>query len=1187
MSFFNAMAAEATAAFVLSSPDQSEFGSSPAGRALRKARDDCRRNFSSAFQESPNSPEESLFPSDRWIPLDITLRPEQTCSRASPVPFKTTFDQQELSAEELLMLRIARKLKDDSDSSEKNLHSDDSESSNSDLSDGVGVIPIRTQRPLGPLVASGPSRDVLEKTSFSRPSSSSNNSSILPSSKTSLSNVFDLASNYKGVLKGSLVTQRDLHKAMASTAFVGFCCTPECKHKGSDDSCLDSGFDRLSFREFHVHTYGRRDKPHTLAEVKAAVQVKVWELRTPLPFPHPDGSLYKVDSWRLGGPRGKEVCKRAFIAATGGTNNAHRAALTLTIAGKDPSDQTAYKSASLAVRQIHNSHSVKGNWAQSWWKRHLMCQDWLPNELKIQYRGPTWSCVWQDLYQPEAKRANMVLKEKQWMRNRKFAIKKLHAEFFPSVTHPKLTVVRSARHSKFPECTDCQILRRDYKALALNARASEEKRADAYTKMVNHAVQWQTDRETALDLRHRYERMDSSWRYTVDDKCGSFWQALPVSITGRDNKENAKDKYRFSVHANVVCGEGGHKIFTFVPKNVSTGSNFGLTNFLMTIFIGIKSGNIAAHTDSFVRHTDGGPDNVSIVTHFIHWLLVYLGVFNELVWFRFKAGHSHTEVADRLFSVIKRLFESDGAHRVNPVESFLDLMPKIEAEFKNETESCVFNWNFANWDLRNLMQEMNCVSTKLSGISSKMVYRYSYDKNLWDHGCVCVQYKSNISWKGNARDAEWSPISRVERQMNITGGGDDEVQVVSCNISRPKGVRFVSKPPDLRIRPRREPFDKKVEMEEKIGPEKQCRAILNKRGGDLSRSSKSFWRILGQFHALHADTAERVPNMPYTTNTEDSSVQFDGSPRPFDEVMKAIMFRFPRPLLPMDPFDSSPADSWQDAAQSSSSSSKDKAPSMDKLNPTDLRDPRKENTVVNLELNASELRRGLREVAEEELAETTPPRVEEITLNELYLCELEKAEHGLRLGLAITVKEGPLNEDGQQTWNVNWFKITSKNGWKTKNIAFAPYMIRGKRQTDSFDIRSFRLQINDADLTKTGKDKKDSYPKFTGGFTERVLAFARSEKLDEHETEDEMDAVIGSENDEEDESESDAEEENDHFADSSDDEEMPLQKVSAKKKKRTLPQSDEEMSLQEQQEGKAIDGTRGRKIGSVSTCHDL
>ena len=55
-----------------------------------------------------------------------------------------------------------------------------------------------------------------------------------------------------------------------------------------------------------------------------------------------------------------------------------------------------------------------------------------------------------------------------------------------------------------------------------------------------------------------------------------------------------------------------------------------------------------------------GADNASYVTHVVHWLLVYLGVFNEIVWFRFKAGHSHTEVADRLFSVIKRLFESDG-----------------------------------------------------------------------------------------------------------------------------------------------------------------------------------------------------------------------------------------------------------------------------------------------------------------------------------------------------------------------------------------------------------------------------------------------------------------------------------------------------------------------------------------------
>ena len=685
--------------------------------------------------------------------------------------------------------------------------------------------------------------------------------------------------------------------------------------------------------------------------------------------------------------------------------------------------------------------------------------------------------------------------------------------------------------------------------------------------MVDHAALWQSDRETAIDLRHRHERINSSWRYAVDDKCGSFWQALPVSKTGRDTKENAKDKYHFAVHANVLCGESGHKVFTFVPKNISTGANFGLTNFVMTIFIGVKSGNIKPHTDSIIRHTDGGPDNVSIVTHFIHWLLVYLGVFNEIIWFRFKAGHSHTETADRLFSVIKRLFESDGAHRVNPIESFRDLVPKIEAEFKGEKESCIFNWNFANWDLRQLMKEMHCVSSKLSGISSKMVYRYSHDSVLWEHGCVRVQYKSNISWQGNSRDAEWSPISRVEREMNVTDGGDDEVQTVACNVSRPKGVRFVTKPPDLRVPPRLEPFDQK---EEKSSPQKQCRAILNRRGDDLSPTSKSFWRALEQFH-IGANYAEQVPYMPYTT--EDGKFRFDGSPRSFEEVMKAIMLRFPRPLLPLDPFQSAPAESWEDAAKNSSSPSADEGSSMGNADPKDLRDPRKENSVEDLENSAAEKRRGLREVAEEELDEKTPTRVEEVELNELYLCELVTAEHGLRLGLAMPVEIGPLNEDGQPTWKVNWFKITSKNGWKTKNIAFEPHKIRGKLQTDLFDIRSFRLQIHDVDLTKSGREKKDSHPKFTGGFTARVLAFARSEKLDEHETEDEMDVLEESEDDEEDEMDDGAEAVLDDGAeDEMDDEEEEEvddeEEIEKKKKKRTLPLSDssddEEIPLREQ-----------------------
>eukprot|EP00966_Prymnesium_polylepis_P095931 2222584-Prymnesium_polylepis.1 len=80
---------------------------------------------------------------------------------------------------------------------------------------------------------------------------------------------------------------------------------------------------------------------------------------------------------------------------------------------------------------------------------------------------------------------------------------------------------------------------------------------------------------------------------------------------GRDKKNDAQNKYKFSVHVNVLCGEGGHKRFTIVPKNVRTGANFGLTNLLMTLFLGMQTGSIARHQKQLIRHTDGGGDNVS------------------------------------------------------------------------------------------------------------------------------------------------------------------------------------------------------------------------------------------------------------------------------------------------------------------------------------------------------------------------------------------------------------------------------------------------------------------------------------------------------------------------------------------------------------------------------------------------
>ena len=89
-----------------------------------------------------------------------------------------------------------------------------------------------------------------------------------------------------------------------------------------------------------------------------------------------------------------------------------------------------------------------------------------------------------------------------------------------------------------------------------------------YTRMLEHQRDWSSDRGVALAIRRALEQADSSAIYECDDKCGSFWQALPVDPTGRDGKSVVADLYRFSIQANVVCGKGGLIRFAFLPKHV-------------------------------------------------------------------------------------------------------------------------------------------------------------------------------------------------------------------------------------------------------------------------------------------------------------------------------------------------------------------------------------------------------------------------------------------------------------------------------------------------------------------------------------------------------------------------------------------------------------------------------------------
>ena len=165
----------------------------------------------------------------------------------------------------------------------------------------------------------------------------------------------------------------------------------------------------------------------------------------------------------------------------------------------------------------------------------------------------------------------------------------------------------------------------------------------AYLEVLLHNTLWGDDRATALKLKFESSRASSSTVYEGDDKCGSHWQSLPVDPSGRESKQGAKAAFQFSIQANVVYGQGGLSRFAITPKVVTTGGNFGLTNLIMALHRAKELGRLQPHVTGLYRHTGGGPDNLCQVTHLFHWLLVYIGCFQSIVWFRFEAGHSHTD----------------------------------------------------------------------------------------------------------------------------------------------------------------------------------------------------------------------------------------------------------------------------------------------------------------------------------------------------------------------------------------------------------------------------------------------------------------------------------------------------------------------------------------------------------------
>ena len=226
-------------------------------------------------------------------------------------------------------------------------------------------------------------------------------------------------------------------------------------------------------------------------------------------------------------------------------------------------------------------------------------------------------------------------------------------------------------------------------------------------------------------------------------------------------------------------------------------------------------------------------------------------------------------------------------------------------EARRTTEVVELMYDFAHWDFAAYFESQHLMGT-LEGISADRAYRYKYDERNWAHGCVTVQFKGAVSYNGSARQAEWGPIQPGKKWMP-SPDGEGQVQV-DVNDSKPFGVRFVTKPPDLREEPSREPFaDAKVDKVVEA-----VRKIIEVRGDDLTPHGMAHWEALRAFHGKYQE-AHGVPSLPTSVQAgPDHSFQMDGLPRPLLPILRDLQ-RFERPFN-HDLFGEPPPDAFPQGA---------------------------------------------------------------------------------------------------------------------------------------------------------------------------------------------------------------------------------------------------------------------------------
>ena len=319
----------------------------------------------------------------------------------------------------------------------------------------------------------------------------------------------------------------------------------KCAHAKvlGSDSCIDQ-FNKVQLRQVHEETYGA-GIPMSAAAVLHHIHelyfnaMHLPESKQPrAQVINSRGHVFAKGTLLL---LGKHVCAHSFRSMVGGSRSAHRLRSGMAMRGIGPASTNSTRLAQLELRiaeQLDGRHSDRSAWACCWWSTELELHDFLPNENAIQFKGPFWNTVYKECYTPAAVAQSGYdpLAYKSWKLQMLPGACQLAASFTDSVNADKIRVKRSARHSNFPECTNCQRLRAAYLTVMSAPGSSLFARNLALIEFKEHLGIWQGDRKEALSLKDHCVGLSKRWMYQCDDKCGSQWCKMPVAKDGRDNR---------------------------------------------------------------------------------------------------------------------------------------------------------------------------------------------------------------------------------------------------------------------------------------------------------------------------------------------------------------------------------------------------------------------------------------------------------------------------------------------------------------------------------------------------------------------------------------------------------------------------------------------------------------------------